>query len=126
MNASRRDFIKGSLALGGALLLPLHSTIASKLKDPQWLPAYGNLENKGQLNQRVEEAYAIFEDCRLCPRQCGVNRLNGERGFCRAPAKLVVNTVQPHYGEEISLVGSHGSGTVFFSNCNFLHHILYS
>ncbi len=68
--------------------------------------------------QRVEQAYAIFEECELCPRQCGVNRQKGERGFCRAPARVVIFSAQPHFGEEISLVGQHGSGTIFFSNCN--------
>ena len=118
MNVSRRDFIKGSLVLGGSLLLPLHSTIASNVKDPLWLPAYGNLENEGRLAQRVQEAYAIFEECRLCPRQCGVNRLEGERGYCNAPSTVMIYSAHPHYGEEVSLVGKGGSGTIFFSNCN--------
>jgi putative pyruvate formate lyase activating enzyme len=30
----------------------------------------------------------------------------------------VVFSAQPHFGEEISLVGRYGSGTIFFSNCN--------
>jgi putative pyruvate formate lyase activating enzyme len=47
-----------------------------------------------------------------------VNRLDGERGFCQAPLKVMVYVAQPHFGEEISLVGQHGSGTIFFSNCN--------
>ena len=80
--------------------------------------AYETLENEGKLIERVEEAYSIFEACRLCPRECGVNRLDGERGFCQAPMKVMVNAAQPHFGEEISLVGQHGSGTIFFSNCN--------
>jgi len=49
---------------------------------------------------------------------CGVNRRNGELGFCQATAKLMVYAAQPHFGEEISLVGRRGSGTIFFSNCN--------
>jgi putative pyruvate formate lyase activating enzyme len=119
MNVSRRDFIKGSLVLGGFLLLPLPSAgITSTVKDPQWLPAYGNLEKAGRLAQRVQEAYAIFEECRLCPRQCGVNRLEGERGYCNAPSTVMLYSAHPHYGEEVSLVGKGGSGTIFFSNCN--------
>ena len=54
----------------------------------------------------------------LCPRQCGVNRLKGERCFCRAPARPVIFSSHTQFGEEISLVGRNGSGTIFFSNCN--------
>lgn len=118
MDLTRRDFIKSSLLVSGSLLFPGRILYAAKDKGKQWVPAYEKLENEGQLVQRVEQAYAIFEQCELCPRQCGVNRLNGETGFCRAPAKLFVYAVQPHYGEEISLVGEKGSGTIFFSNCN--------
>ncbi|MGD9306606.1 MAG: radical SAM protein [Desulfobacterales bacterium] len=118
MNVTRRDFIKGSLMLAGSIFLQLNSANAAQPRDKQWLPAYGKLENEGKLAQRVEEAYAIFEECRLCPRQCGVNRRNGERGYCRAPSNVMVYSAQPHFGEEVSLVGRHGSGTIFFSNCN--------
>jgi putative pyruvate formate lyase activating enzyme len=118
MKFTRREFLKGSLALGGSLLLPSTSLYAIQEIGNTWYPAYGKLEQTGELAKRVAEAYEIFEECVLCPRQCGVNRSNGERGFCRAPAKLVIYTAHPHYGEEKSLVGSKGSGTIFFSNCN--------
>ena len=83
-----------------------------------WQPAYVKLEREGKFAQRIEEAYAIFENCHLCPRGCGVNRQRGEAGFCRTLAGAVVSSAQPHFGEEISLVGQNGSGTIFFSNCN--------
>ncbi|MBN1102374.1 MAG: radical SAM protein [Deltaproteobacteria bacterium] len=76
------------------------------------------MEGQGRFLQKVEEAYALFEECMLCPRQCGVNRLKGERGFCRSPGKAVVFAAHPHFGEEVPLVGHNGSGTIFFSNCN--------
>ncbi len=118
METTRRDFIKNTLLLGGSLLIspiPLH---AKQEKGERWLPAYEKLEKEGKFAQRIKEAYSIFEDCQLCPRQCGVNRQKGEKGFCQAPVKPVVHSAQPHFGEEISLVGRHGSGTIFFSNCN--------
>ena len=60
-----------------------------------------------------------FESCRLCPRECGVNRLEGgTAGFCREAGRLRVAYVGPHFGEEPPLVGTHGSGTVFFSGCS--------
>ncbi len=114
---TRRDFIKRSLLLGSTLLIPPVPLYAAK-KEEEWLPAYAKLEQEGKLAQRVEQAYSIFEQCRLCPRQCGVNRQKGEKGFCRAPVKPVIFGSHPHFGEEISLVGQNGSGTIFFSNCN--------
>ena len=118
MEISRREFIKSSLILGGSLLLPHGSLCAAVQKRQQWYPAYGKLEEEGRLLERVEQAYSMFEQCELCPRQCGANRKDGELGLCRAPARVLVYVAQPHFGEEISLVGQHGSGTIFFSNCN--------
>ena len=118
MDITRRYFIKSSLISAGSLLFSDKVLYAAKEKGKEWYPAYEKLENEGKLAERVEQAYSIFEQCELCPRQCGVNRQNGEIGFCQAPAKLFVYTTQPHYGEEKSLVGKKGSGTIFFSNCN--------
>ena len=119
MKITRRDFIKkSSLLLGGSLLLPYGSLSAAADENKGWSPAYAKLEREGKLAARIEQAYAILEECELCPKQCGANRLAGERGFCRAPARVAVYIAQPHFGEEISLVGEHGSGTIFFSNCN--------
>jgi len=114
---TRRHFIKNSLLLGSSLLFPSFRAHAIQKKE-DWLPAYEKLEKEGKLTQRVEQAYALFEHCELCPRRCGVNRKKGEKGFCRAPLKAVVFSAHPHFGEEMSLVGQHGSGTIFFSNCN--------
>lgn len=58
-----------------------------------------------------------LEDCRLCPRRCGVNRNAGKRGFCGAGDHVEVFTYGPHHGEEPPLSGTRGSGTVFFSRC---------
>ena len=60
-----------------------------------------------------------MENCRLCPRQCGVNRHKGEVGFCQSPGStLVVSAYNPHFGEEKPLVGIGGSGTIFITHCN--------
>jgi len=118
MKITRRDFIKSTSFFGGALFFSPFSLYAAQKKGEAWQPAYAKLEKEGKLAQRVKDAYSIFEDCHLCPRECGVNRLIGEKGFCRAPDEVVVFSAHPHFGEEISLVGTHGSGTIFFSNCN--------
>lgn len=82
-------------------------------------PAYLALHESGELARRAQQLWAMMESCNLCPRSCGVNRLAGEQGYCRAPgSSLVVASVQPHFGEERPLVGGRGSGTIFFSHCN--------
>ena len=57
-------------------------------------------------------------DCRICPRECGVNRFEGELGFCSTGRKAKVASYNAHFGEEAPLVGTGGSGTIFFSLCN--------
>jgi putative pyruvate formate lyase activating enzyme len=117
MATTRRDFIAKSLVLGGTLLLPAKRLSATP-RAREWFPAYGRLELEGKLAERIEQADEILEACELCPRRCGVNRSAGERGYCRAPSKVMVYSAHPHFGEEVTLVGEGGSGTVFFSNCN--------
>jgi len=62
--------------------------------------------------------WKILESCRLCPRECRVNRLEGERGTCNATSTLRVASYHAHFGEERPLVGVGGSGTIFMSHCN--------
>ena len=118
MKITRRNFIKCSFLVGSSLFLSPVSLYAQKKKGEAWRPGYEKLEEEGKLAQRVKQAYAIFENCQLCPRKCGENRKKGEKGFCRAPLRPVIFSVHPHFGEEMSLVGDNGSGTIFFSNCN--------
>ncbi|MBE0416025.1 MAG: radical SAM protein [Dehalococcoidia bacterium] len=82
------------------------------------MPSYQELYRSGELEERVGRTRAILKDCQLCPRQCHVDRLRGERGMCRTAAEAVVSSFGPHFGEEAPLVGTHGSGTIFFTNCN--------
>ena len=98
MNITRRAFIKGALGIGSALIVPDRIIRAAGDRSEPRSPAYAILAGKGLLTRRVDQAYAILEDCRLCPRQCGANRLNGEKGFCRTAAKPVVYSAHPHFG----------------------------
>lgn len=59
-----------------------------------------------------------YENCRLCPRGCGVNRHAGERGRCGETAGCRIASVNAHHGEEPSISGTGGSGTIFFSGCS--------
>jgi len=71
-----------------------------------------------EMRQRAEAALASLESCEICPRSCGVNRLEGELGYCRSGRYARVSSFTPHFGEERPLVGSHGSGTIFMTGCN--------
>ena len=58
-----------------------------------------------------------YEHCTLCPRQCGVNRSAGERGFCGCPDRALVAKTMIHPWEEPVLAGAGGSGAIFFGGC---------
>ena len=60
----------------------------------------------------------LLGNCKLCPRNCGVNRIDGELGFCGATDKLKVARASLHMWEEPCISGENGSGTVFFSHCS--------
>jgi putative pyruvate formate lyase activating enzyme len=81
-------------------------------------PSYLKTHRDGILGKRIEAALAIFENCRLCPRHCEVNRLEGEIGVCQTGRQAVVSSYSPHFGEEDPLVGREGSGTIFMTHCN--------
>ncbi|MFC2060402.1 radical SAM protein [Chloroflexota bacterium] len=82
-------------------------------------PAYISLYRSGELERRVEALAARLSSCDICPRECGVNRLEGgETGFCHSSRLPIVSAVCPHRGEEPVISGSQGSGTIFFGNCN--------
>lgn len=76
------------------------------------------LLHNDQLVQRTAAAQQLLSSCTLCPRQCRVNRLTGESGFCRTGAMARVASYGPHCGEESPLVGQHGSAAIFFAGCN--------
>ena len=121
---SRRHFLKHTsklclkFGLSSVFITSLRKSTA-RASSAAFEPAYLQLHRTGELKTRANELYAILEDCRLCPRSCGVNRLEGMRGFCETPgATLVVSAAHPHFGEERPLVGKYGSGTIFLTHCN--------
>ncbi len=63
-------------------------------------PAYLALYEKGTLQDRIEEARERLKSCRICPRECGINRQENEKGYCRTGLLPVVSTYSPHFGEE--------------------------
>ncbi len=66
----------------------------------------------------VQELYDLMKDCTLCPQECRVNRIEGEKGICEQSDKPRIASAFPHFGEETPLVGHNGSGTIFLSGCN--------
>jgi len=81
-------------------------------------PVYINLYRSGELKHRAERLESRLASCDICPRECHVNRLENERGYCHSGYLPVVSTVCAHHGEEPAVSGSRGSGTIFFGNCN--------
>ena len=59
-----------------------------------------------------------YVNCNLCPRLCGVDRTQGEVGFCKAPAAAVVSKTMLHKWEEAVLAPNGKSGAIFFGGCN--------
>ena len=70
------------------------------------------------MQEKIKHAYKLMESCRLCPRNCGVNRLKGEIGFCKAGLLPMVSSFHAHFGEEPPISGRNGSGTIFFTHCS--------
>jgi putative pyruvate formate lyase activating enzyme len=79
---------------------------------------YSALYQSGELLQRVREGYRRLAACDLCPHDCGVNRIRGERGVCGAGLKPRIASANVHRGEEPPISGTRGSGTVFLSGCS--------
>ena len=82
-------------------------------------PSYLGLFREGRFGQRIAEGLALLRSCSLCPRRCGVNRLEDERsGTCGTGRWAEVASHNAHQGEEPPISGWAGSGTIFFSHCN--------
>jgi len=81
-------------------------------------PAYLHLYKNKQLTKIRDRLLERLKSCDLCPRNCKVNRLEGELGFCKTGRHASVSSYNLHFGEEPPLVGTKGSGTIFFTWCN--------
>ncbi len=80
-------------------------------------PSFVTLAESGVLAERAEFARALLSSCRLCPRECRVDRTSGEFGYCRAGPRARVFRHMAHPGEEPPISGTRGSGVIFFSHC---------
>jgi putative pyruvate formate lyase activating enzyme len=81
-------------------------------------PRYLATWRSGELARRAERAVAMLSACRVCPRDCDVDRTADAIGLCNVGRRARVASYFAHFGEEDCLRGWHGSGTIFFSFCN--------
>ncbi len=81
-------------------------------------PGYLELLESGELVERVARLSELLLACRVCPRNCGNNRLENVLASCASGANPVVSSYTPHFGEEPVLSGTRGAGNIFFGNCN--------
>ncbi len=86
--------------------------------ETRFKPAYMALYRSGELHARAREAVAGLAQCRVCPRDCAVDRLADKTGVCKTGRYARVSSYFPHFGEEDCLRGWRGSGTIFFAWCN--------
>lgn len=82
------------------------------------LPLYLEKLSLPELHQRSEALHQLMIECRICPNECMARRTEGETGECHSTDEVIISSVGPHFGEEPPLVGTNGSGTIFFTNCN--------
>jgi putative pyruvate formate lyase activating enzyme len=88
------------------------------LSSKDFAPAYLSLHRTGELRRRAREAIESLASCRVCPRDCGVDRLADKTAACKTGRYARVGSYFAHFGEEDCLRGWNGSGTIFFSWCN--------
>ena len=81
-------------------------------------PSYIELLKTGELESRVERLMEMLRICRICPRDCDIDRLNDEVAACYSGLLPIVSTYTAHFGEEPALVGTRGAGNVFLGLCN--------
>jgi putative pyruvate formate lyase activating enzyme len=88
------------------------------VKTEDFEPAYLALHRCGELQRRAQTAVASLATCRVCPRDCRVNRLENKTATCQTGRYAQVSSYFAHLGEEDCLRGWRGSGTIFFNRCN--------
>jgi len=112
-----RDFTL-PLALAGLLLCSgCGPSVGNARVKAGFEPSYLALHRSGELRTRADELWGMLADCRLCPRQCGADRLAGQKGDCQADSTLLIASHHPDFGEEKPLTGRGGSGAISFSGC---------
>jgi len=81
-------------------------------------PVYLASGRRETLPDHLERVTDSLRECRVCPRDCRVDRLADQTGFCQTGRFVRVSSAFAHHGEEACLRGHAGSGTIFFARCN--------
>jgi putative pyruvate formate lyase activating enzyme len=84
----------------------------------QFTLAYLKTFEEGRLREKAAQAVESLRDCRVCPRNCRVDRLHNKTAACKSGRYARVTSAFTHFGEEDCLRGRAGSGTIFFAWCN--------
>jgi len=100
------------------LPVPGPESLVPDSRSPVPSPGFLALYQSGELLRRIREAYRRLGSCDLCPHDCGVDRIRGQKGFCGAGLLPRIASANVHTGEEPPISGSRGSGTVFLSGCS--------
>ena len=82
-----------------------------------FIPSYKNIDFE-EFERREKLADDILHSCTSCPRNCRIDRTDGELGICASGSLPIVSSYTPHFGEEPVLSGTRGAGNIFFGNCN--------
>ena len=82
----------------GSLTRPLHLAPPFLVED--YVPKAQESYRDGSLEKAVEESLVELSNCKLCPRNCGVDRMKDKIGLCNVGRKAIVSTAFPHFGEE--------------------------
>lgn len=83
-----------------------------------YFPSYIELYKNGELEKRINKLFSFLASCKICPHHCKVDRFHSKDGYCSTGVLPIVASYNAHFGEEPPITGYHGSGTIFFSNCN--------
>ncbi len=83
----------------------------------KFIPSYKDI-SADEFGRREKLADAILRSCTSCPRNCKIDRANGELGICASGSLPIVSSYTLHFGEEPVLSGTRGAGNIFFGNCN--------
>ena len=67
------------------------------------------------MNSICQKEYA---ECRLCARNCGVDRTRGGIGYCKSSSTAKIARAALHMWEEPIISADRGSCTIFFSGCS--------
>jgi putative pyruvate formate lyase activating enzyme len=96
----------------------LHGGGRFVLSRKDFVPTYVKAFEDGRLQERAKQAVESLKSCRVCPRNCHVDRVDNKIGVCKSGWHARIASAFPHFGEEDCLRGWKGSGTIFFSWCN--------